>query len=51
MAQEIPAAQLAPLQPAKHMGFIEHHEEVGELVRQFASACVNEVLDRHAVDH
>jgi pimeloyl-ACP methyl ester carboxylesterase len=40
MAQDIPAAQLSPLSPAKHMGLIEHHQRFAALVRTFAFACL-----------
>jgi hypothetical protein len=40
MEQNIPAAQLSPLSPAKHMGLIEHNQRFATLVRTFAFACL-----------
>jgi pimeloyl-ACP methyl ester carboxylesterase len=37
--QDIPASQLVPLAPAKHMGLIEHNQRFAELVREFAVDC------------
>lgn len=37
--QEMPAAQLAPLAPARHMGLIEHHEQFAKIVSEFTRAC------------
>jgi pimeloyl-ACP methyl ester carboxylesterase len=39
IAEEVAAAQLVPLAPAKHMGLIEHYERFGALVRDFAFDC------------
>jgi hypothetical protein len=39
IAKEVAAAQLVPLAPAKHMGLIEHYEQFGALVRDFAFDC------------
>ncbi len=36
MSREVPAAQLTPLTPAKHMGLLEHHQDFVNLVRTFA---------------
>jgi pimeloyl-ACP methyl ester carboxylesterase len=33
---DVATGQLAPLTPAKHMGFLEHHTRFGDLVRAFA---------------
>jgi len=32
-------AELRPLVPAKHNGFMEHNKEFGALVADFAGAC------------
>lgn len=39
ISRDVPTAELAPLAPAKHMGFMEHNEEFGTLVADFAGAC------------
>ena len=40
IAKEAAAAQLVPLAPAKHLGLIEHYEQFGALVRDFAFDCL-----------
>jgi pimeloyl-ACP methyl ester carboxylesterase len=40
MRQDIAGSQRAVLQPAKHMGLIEHHARFAEAVGQFAQACL-----------
>lgn len=39
IGRDVPAARLAPLAPARHMGLIEHHGTFAALVRDFAAAC------------
>jgi pimeloyl-ACP methyl ester carboxylesterase len=40
MRQDIAGSQRAVLNPAKHMGLIEHHKRFAEVVSQFARACL-----------
>jgi pimeloyl-ACP methyl ester carboxylesterase len=40
MHQEIPGSQLTVLQPARHMGLVEHHKRFAERVSQFTMACL-----------
>jgi pimeloyl-ACP methyl ester carboxylesterase len=40
--QDVPAAELTALRPAKHMGLIEHHGRFADLVESFAAAQVRE---------
>lgn len=40
MHQLIPDTKLLPLQPAKHLGLIEHHEYYAKQVREFGMACL-----------
>jgi pimeloyl-ACP methyl ester carboxylesterase len=44
ISQDIPRAELTPLVPAKHMGFMEHHTQFAALVDDFAEACFHAVL-------
>ncbi len=37
--RDVPTAEITPLAPAKHMGFMEHNEEFAALVGDFAGAC------------
>jgi pimeloyl-ACP methyl ester carboxylesterase len=37
--QDVPASQLVPLAPAKHMGLIEHNQRFADLVRAFSVDC------------
>ncbi len=39
MAERIPGAKLVTLTPAKHMGFLEHHERFDRVVSEFAGEC------------
>ena len=39
ISQAVPSAELTPLIPAKHMGFMEHHTQFAALVDDFAEAC------------
>jgi pimeloyl-ACP methyl ester carboxylesterase len=39
ISQDVPGAELTPLVPAKHMGFMEHHTQFAALVDDFAEAC------------
>jgi pimeloyl-ACP methyl ester carboxylesterase len=41
ISQEVPRAELTPLVPAKHMGFMEHHTQFAALVDDFAEACLH----------
>ena len=36
--QDVPTAELKPLAPAKHMGFVEHNQEFATLLADFAEA-------------
>ena len=38
MHRDIPGAQLSPLAPGKHMGLIEHHARLGEMIARFAES-------------
>jgi pimeloyl-ACP methyl ester carboxylesterase len=40
MQRDIPGAQLTHLEPAKHMGLIEHHARFAQIVKTFASLCL-----------
>jgi pimeloyl-ACP methyl ester carboxylesterase len=40
ISQDVPTADLTPLVPAKHMGFMEHHSQFAALVGDFAGACL-----------
>jgi pimeloyl-ACP methyl ester carboxylesterase len=40
MQRDIPGAQLTHLEPAKHMGLIEHHACFAQIVKTFASLCL-----------
>ena len=44
ISQDVPRAELTPLVPAKHMGFMEHHTQFAALVDDFAEACFHAVL-------
>jgi pimeloyl-ACP methyl ester carboxylesterase len=44
ISQDVPTAELTPLVPAKHMGFMEHHTQFTALVDDFAEACYHTVL-------
>jgi pimeloyl-ACP methyl ester carboxylesterase len=44
ISQDIPTAELTPLVPAKHMGFMEHHTQFASLVDHFAETCFHAVL-------
>jgi pimeloyl-ACP methyl ester carboxylesterase len=39
ISHDVPRAELTPLVPAKHMGFMEHHTQFAALVDDFAEAC------------
>lgn len=39
ISRDVPNAELAMLAPAKHNGFMEHNQEFGTLVADFAGAC------------
>jgi pimeloyl-ACP methyl ester carboxylesterase len=41
ISQDVPTAELTPLAPAKHMGFMEHHTQFAALVQNFARSCVH----------
>jgi pimeloyl-ACP methyl ester carboxylesterase len=43
ISQDVPTAELTPLIPAKHMGFMEHHTQFAALVDDFAEACLHAV--------
>lgn len=40
ISQDIPTAEITPLAPAKHMGFMEHNQRFAALVGDFAGACL-----------
>ncbi len=40
ISHDVPAAQLTPLVPAKHMGFMEHNKQFAALVADFAEDCL-----------
>lgn len=48
---DVPAAQLTPLAPAKHMGLIEHHEQFAKIVGDFALACFQPAPASQPVKH
>jgi len=39
ISDDVPRAELTPLVPAKHMGFMEHHTQFAALVDDFAETC------------
>jgi pimeloyl-ACP methyl ester carboxylesterase len=41
ISQDVPTAELTPLVPAKHMGFMEHHTQFAALVGNFTEACLH----------
>ena len=41
ISQDVPTAELTPLAPAKHMGFMEHNTQFAALVGDFAGACLH----------
>jgi pimeloyl-ACP methyl ester carboxylesterase len=44
ISDDVPRAELTPLVPAKHMGFMEHHTQFAALVDDFAEACFHAAL-------
>ena len=41
ISQDVPTAELTPLVPAKHMGFMEHHTQFATLLGEFAETCLS----------
>jgi pimeloyl-ACP methyl ester carboxylesterase len=48
--QDVPAAQLVSLTPAKHMGLIEHNQRFAEVVRAFAISCFQVARPRQPLE-
>ncbi len=40
IARNIPGAKLATLEPARHLGLIEHHDRFDPLIADFADTCL-----------
>lgn len=39
IAEEVPSARLVELEPAKHLGLLEHNDRFAEVVAEFVDAC------------
>ncbi len=46
MSENIPAAQLTTLSPAKHLGLIEHYSRFNAQLAQFAESCVEAQISK-----